>query len=388
MSHSFLIPLPSRARTWRQRAAGVAVSVLLSACGGGGGASSTGSGASGATTPDATGPLAGAPRQVVVVGYALGNVPGSPQLGRLWVQGAEKALPVGASGQSVASSVAFVGSAPVVAGHYPFHTGPLGAYHEAKLWHQGETAQFLPVTATGSHVAQAIQATAGDVHVAGTREGSYHKAVYWKNGEVRYLNPVDDTTYEGASGLGVSDEGVVYISGYDFGSAQSVGFNPVIWRNGVKTKLSSSVGSATGVAVRSLDVHVSGYLRFADGTADSAVLWKNGALQRLGDGSSSSLARAVVTGGLDDVYAVGADHVQTSSVRAVLWKNGVEQALEGAGAGSEAYAVKVVGSDVYVAGHVGASGGGKQAAALWVNGKLQRLSDGSLMTWATGLAVQ
>lgn len=382
------IEAPSSRRHWLRKVASCTAIVALAACGGGGGDSGgtadTGSSGSG----NNGGGGSAASRQVVVVGHALAAAPGSPPNGRMWVNGVEKALPLSATGQSTASAATFAGSTPIVAGHLLYHTGPLNAYHEAKLWHDGQTPQFLPTTATGSHVPRAIQATASEVHVAGTREGSYHKVVYWKNGQVQYLTNPDDTTYEGAMGLAVNGEGVVYICGYDFGSADSVWFNPVCWRNGVKSKLSTSNGVATGVATRSFDVYVSGVLRFADAATDVAVVWTNGTVRRLGDGVTPSVARAVAVGGLTDVYVIGAINPQSTSVRAALWKNGTEQALEGAGPGSEAYAVQVVGNDVYVAGHIGQTDGKKQRAALWVNGKLQVLSDGSLAAWGLGLAVR
>lgn len=306
----------------------------------------------------------------------------------MWSDGVETALPLSVSGQSTASAAAFAGSTPIVAGHLLYHTGQLNVWHEAKLWHNGQTPQFLPTATTGSHVPRAIQATASEVHVAGIREGSYHKVVYWKNGQVQYLTNPDDTNYEGALGLAVNGEGTVYICGYDFGTKDSVSFNPVCWRNGIKNKLSTSIGVAAGVATRALDVYVAGQLHFADASAQVAVLWTNGVVQRLSDGVHAASARAVAAGGLTDVYVAGVIDPQSTAVRAVLWKNGMEQTLEGAGPGSEAYAVQVVGNDVYVAGHVGAADGKKQRAALWINGRLQTLSDGSETTWAQGLAVR
>ena len=324
-----------------------------------------------------------------MVGYALGNAPGSLHLGRLWTNGVEKALPVGISGQSTAAAVAFVGSTPVVAGHYPNSTGPLNGYHDPKLWHDGVTPQALSTSVVGSHVPSGIQSTASGVHVAGTKDDAYRKAVYWKNGQVQYLTNVEDSTYEATTGLTVSDEDVVYISGHDFATAGSVTFKPVYWRNGEKFRLGALPGSATGVATRGFDVYVSGTVTFPDSAgASTAVVWKNGSVERQSMGSVDTAGYAVAAGGLDDVYVAGAVNVQSSSVRAALWKNGVEQTLEGANAGSEARAVKVVGSDVYVAGHVGSSDGRKQRAALWVNGTLHVLSDGSSMAWSTGLAVR
>ena len=222
--------------------------------------------------------------------------------------------------------------------------------------------------------------TATDVHVVGVRDGYSRWPTYWKNGVAQYLSEEDG--YRVATGVAVTDEGVVYISGAD----GVVATYPIYWRNGVMTQMGTTIGGATGVATRAYDVYISGYLHDASRNAMDAVVWKNGTAQRLSDGKTPAVARAVATGGYDDVYVVGS--IGDSYPYAKLWKNGVEQTLEGATAGSDAYAVKVVGSDVYVAGHIGSTDGKRQRAALWVNGRLQTLSDGSYMAWGMGLAVR
>jgi hypothetical protein len=364
----------------------VLVALALAACGGGGGGSDgTSSSSSGSMSSSGT----GTDRQVVVVGYTHDYTTGK-NLGRMWVNGVEKALPVGSSGESITTAAAFIGDKPVASGYYPFHTGPNKLDDQAMLWHNGEIEQALmqPTgTTEGDHQAFAVHVTATDVHVVGVREGVYRTPTYWKNGVAQYLGEED--SYRWATGVAVNDEGVVYISGVD----GVVATYPVYWRNGVMTQLGTTIGSALGVATRGYDVYISGSVRNSTMNYHDAAVWKNGALQRLSDGTTAAVGRAVATGGYDDVYVAGAANANSTDYSyAKLWKNGVEQPLEGATAGSDAYAVKVVGSDVYVAGHVYPNDGKtRQRAALWVNGKLNILPANThnlSMVWATGLAVR
>lgn len=323
---------------------------------------------------------------MVVVGYAHDYTTGK-NVGRMWVNGVEKALPVGNSGESMPTAAAFIGDKPAAVGYYPSHTGLNKWDDEAMIWHNGEIEQILtrPTGATeADHQALAVHVTASDVHVVGWRDGVNNWPTYWKNGVAQYLWEEDGSRM--ATGVAVSDEGVVYISGID----GVVPIYPIYWRNGVMTQLGTTAGGALGVATRGNDVYISGFARNSSMNYYDAAVWKNGALQRLSDGTAPAVARAVATAGYDDVYVAGS--IGDAYPYAKLWKNGVEQPLEGATAGSDAYAVKVIGSDVYVAGFVDPGDGKtRQRAALWVNGKLTILLSNThnlSMVWATGLAVR
>jgi uncharacterized membrane protein len=372
---------PMTRRDWVSQLALGSAGLWLTACGGGG------SGSSDATnTPPGDGAAAGGSspatpaRTVVVVGHASKNT--SDQHARMWRNGSQTDLPDGStSGLSVATAVALNGSAPLVAGYYPYNK----AFHDqAVIWHEGPVDQGLAAGYEGDVNPRALFVDASGVYVAGTlKYGELYKALYWKNGTPTFLSaPTDGRSYDTATGI-VVWSGDVFVAGYE----GAVPFFPCVWKNGVKTRLSDLVGLARAIHVDNFNTYVAGTLRYPDGVGGTAVLWKNGVAQKLTDGTQTNgLATGVAIGGFDDAYVCGGDEMGSSGEVARLWKNGVPQTLEGAVAGSLANAVRVVGTDVFVAGHVDAGANRKQAA-LWINGRLTRLGSTAESSTATALAV-
>ena len=351
----------------------VAVASLLAACGGGGGgAPANGTVVNpGGGTPPAT-------RQVVVVGDEL--TAAGLQLGKMWVNGVEKALPVGENGKgSLAMSVAWGTRQALVAGTYPYNGGLNKVDSDARLWYDGDVAQALATPFYGDHLAVAVTANDTGVYVAGNlMQGGVSKALYWKNAQPVYLTPDPENSSSAEATTGIAVVGSdVYVSGAE----GLVGTVAVYWKNGLKFTLGTAVSRAQGIAVKGFDVYVAGFE--SDQNRPFALVWKNGVRQWLRNPANPALwseARAVQIGDRGDVYVVGREQTipgNDNSWEARLWKNGVQQALEGSVAGSGASALSVVGSDVYVAGYVDARPVAIGLhAALWVNGKLQRLTDG------------
>jgi hypothetical protein len=197
---------------------------------------------------------------------------------------------------------------------------------------------------------------------------------------------------------------VVYVAGDN-------GNNPVIWKNGVETVLSSSKGSANQVLVSANAVYVAGI----DGESSSIspggsggenVYWKDGVQHHIavvgaGPSGSPSIAvsgdtvyyansqlfkngipmplpgllsvslQTVVLSGTD-VYVAGADSVGD----VVYWKNAVLHVVVQAdspstnqGFGAGAYCMAVSGNDVYVGGYNNA-----YSASYWKNGVETRVA--------------
>ena len=214
----------------------------------------------------------------------------------------------------------------------------------ATLWKNGVPQRL----SDGTHHAVGISVfvSGNDVYVAGQDN---YAATLWKNGVPQRF----------AGNLLNS----VFVSGNDVYVASGVG----LWKNGVQQK---SYGDAFSVFVSGDDVYVAGVeLQINPATSRAfATLWKNGAVQRLSDGTYSALANSVFVSG-NDVYVAGEENRGTT---AILWKNGVLQRLnDGVGAKS----VFISGEDVYVVGHKsgGIDGVFTYGAVLWKNGAPQTL---------------
>ena len=306
----------------------------------------------------------------------------------MWVNGAEKRLPVGdMRQQSVATAVTWGPEKPIVAGYYPYNTGLNKLDHEAKLWHNGEIAQSLQGNFTGNTIANGIVANSTDVYVVGFHMVSgLSKAIYWKNAEPVYLTAVDNrSAFEAAYAIAVRGNDVIV-----GGSDGVVSTFATLWTNGVKQRLSNGLSVVSAVTATESGVYAAGYARGQNQSGVAATVWANGAEQQLTNAPpSKAFARSIRVASNRDVYVAGVEYVDfnDNNDQARLWKNGVPQPLEGAVAGSGAHAVEIVGNDVYVAGQID-NGGDRTIAALWVNGKLTRMSDGSKTVIVTGLAVR
>jgi len=158
----------------------------------------------------------------------------------------------------------------------------------------------------------------------------------------------------------------VYVVGYSKDGGVS---KATIWKNGVKTLLSTSESYAYSVYVSGSDVYVAGHIGSSTtgSTNSKATLWKNGTAQTLS--SSAAIAKSVVVSG-SDVYVAG--NTISASRRAVYWKNGNQTTLNtptisGSSVTPLCYgnSISVSGSNVYV---VGEARGTSYLAALWING--------------------
>ena len=98
---------------------------------------------------------------------------------------------------------------------------------------------------------------------------------------------------------------------------------------------------------------------------NTAALWIDGVQQDLPDGGISAVANDVYVTASGDIYVVGWDTSSTGTARAVLWTNGELTYLSDGTKDVQAKSVAVYGSDIYVAGNeVGTS----NTVYLWKNG--------------------
>ncbi|MDR1876280.1 MAG: Ig-like domain-containing protein [Flavobacteriaceae bacterium] len=228
------------------------------------------------------------------------------------------------------------------------------------------TATITAATTNGK-TGSCVLTVAPDVYVAGY-DGL--TPMLWKNGVVQ-----DSTTHLGMHLGGMAHS--VYVSGNDVYVAGNYD-NAVLYKNGVKqTFPNADKGVAHSVFVSGTDVYVAGF-NVSGSHKRVAVLWKNGVLQDLTDGTDYAYAHSVFVSG-SDVYVAGEENYKP-----VLWKNGVKQALS-TNVG-EASSVFVSDDDVYVAGNYN-NASYKSVAALWKNGVKQDFTDGTNYAGASSVFV-
>jgi len=210
------------------------------------------------------------------------------------------------------------------------------------------------------------------VYIAGgmgnTGDGPY--PVFWKDGQ---LNQVELTSGTYCSYIQVSG-GHVYIVGGNNANT------PVHWIDGSRTTCSLgtySGGYAKGLAVSGGDVYISGFV--SDGTNDTPVYWKNGALNVLTIGGSDNNSwiqgdNIVAVGGSIYVVANTNLHSGTSYTGSTpkYWQVGsatpTALPLLSGFTDGEAAGATVSGNDWYVVGSN--SGNGPAAPVYWKNGIL------------------
>ena len=215
--------------------------------------------------------------------------------------------------------------------------------------------------------------TTPDVYVAGSIG---YDAVLWKNGIANYLTNGSISTTASANSVFVTGTDV-YVAGYQHSSWGDIA---KVWKNGVATNLggglypngSSYDAHANSVFVSGTDVYVAGY------AFNAAIIWKNGVATTLAGGTTNNYAEAfsVVVSGTD-VYVAGAAEVPfPNSLAAKVWKNGIAINLTTNGSAyASAQSVFLSGTDVYVAGRERFSGSADPVGNIWKNSVATTLSN-------------
>jgi hypothetical protein len=204
----------------------------------------------------------------------------------------------------------------------------------AALWVDGEPRRLDD---GGESLSEAYSAfvSGGDVHVGGT--ASWVSGLLWKNGAVRRVNP---------PGGRYARVNSVFVSGEDVHAAVYDWTNPGIartwlYKNGDLTLLGNDA-SPRSVIVSGGDVYVLG--NETHETVRSImipVLWKNGVKQRLTDGSRFAWAHSLCVAN-GDVYVAGYVSGGGNGSIPTLWINGEAVDLRPSGMTDKAWGVFVV----------------------------------------------
>jgi sulfur transfer complex TusBCD TusB component (DsrH family) len=226
----------------------------------------------------------------------------------------------------------------------------------------------------------AQSATVAKVFVVG-QQMTYngYVATIWEDGKIYTLSDGSSSDNCSACAYDVYLSGNdIYVAGYTRNAADKN--VAVIWKNGFMQRLSdgSLNASAASVYVSGSDIYVAG------GENGKPVMWKNGVMQILPADRKAYVSSVYVSG--SDVYAAGTEQNAIGDDIAVLWKNGNQQRLSNENYHASAQSVYVSGSDVYVAGYE-ENARGKKMATLWKNGVAQRLSDQTRNAYAVSVFV-
>ncbi len=275
----------------------------------------------------------------------------------LWVDGVQQDLTDGGI-VAVANDVYVTENKDVyiVGWDTPDNTGNTRAI----IWKNGE----MTYLSDGRKNAQAksVFVYGEDVYVAGNEVGVNNKVLLWKNGVQTVLPSSFD--YAEASSMTISDNGDIYVVGYDNG--------PAVWKNGVKSgeELGDVATQLLGLYLQGTELYCSGYRADSEGMY-RAMVWKGNQATELTDGTTDCYGNAVWVSESGDVYVAG--NQSTSPKKGLFWKNGTAENLT-----SDSYkAFDVLGfeNNIYVVGQIstGSFPFGTQMAAVWKNGEVQTL---------------
>jgi hypothetical protein len=223
-------------------------------------------------------------------------------------------------------------------------------------WKNGQAIQLG--TSNVASIADAIVVANGNVYVAGDDDGY---AVYWVNGQETRLNGAYLGSVANSLAISGSD---VYVIGAD------TLLNPCFWKNGQRTELQGKYTSPSAIAVSGDDVYIAGQQIDTITGNRKAIVWKNGELNWLSDGSQDVQVNSISIDGTD-LYVCGNTQGVTSFV-ATVWKDGQLLPIE-AGFSTALYAwgVAAVNGAVYVGGNE--SSPGQTIAAYWSAGGVVEL---------------
>ncbi|MCE7862726.1 MAG: hypothetical protein DYG99_04200 [Bacteroidetes bacterium CHB5] len=159
--------------------------------------------------------------------YVSGYLNDPMETARYWVDGVEVVLPQSAGAvRSLANGIFVVGTDVYVSGYQQINFSGIGRY-VATLWKNG-VINLLGNAANNSY-ATGVTVKNNDVYVTGyENEQGINVAKYWKNGTA--VNLSDGTLDEHASSIFISDQGDVYVSGYQ--GNINTGIQAKYWKNG------------------------------------------------------------------------------------------------------------------------------------------------------------
>jgi len=154
-----------------------------------------------------------------------------------------------------------------------------------------------------------------DIYAAlNTMTQGSHQIYLWKNGQITNITSSDHICVSYSMFVSGND---VYIAGNYDGFAS-------LWKNGIRTALTTEGSNATSVFVNGNDVYVAGSEAYQN--SSKAKYWKNGISVDLTDGTNYASANSIFVKG-NDVYVAGKEHNAQGIYVAKIWKNGIDTSL-------------------------------------------------------------
>ncbi|MGB3608492.1 MAG: hypothetical protein WA775_05610 [Psychroserpens sp.] len=168
--------------------------------------------------------------------------------------------------------------------------------------------------------AVSIDVENGDVHIAGYyKNNTVWNAAYWVNGASQPMPASDIRTF-------TTDN--VFVNGKSFITGRTVSplveIKAKLWVDGTEQTLETPASYnsfANAIAVSNTTTLIGGWINEPNGNS-IAVLWENGTLQQLTDGSRNAIIQDVFIENTD-TYVAGYD-TSNSNFIGKVWKNGVE----------------------------------------------------------------
>jgi hypothetical protein len=209
------------------------------------------------------------------------------------------------------------------------------------------------------------------LYIGGTamNENGVPVASYWKDGVPINLSATyQDAVFYNSVGFGLTMSGNdVYVCGVLYTSKGNI---PTYWKNGQAVILTPGTGQATGIAVVGTNVYVCGVLQSDNGN-NYGVVWKNGVISYLTEGTTFSSANTLIVSG-QNVH-VGGYLYQDGKTYATYWKNGNPLLLTSGDNFAHVESLAIAGNTVYAAGRELGNDVGK----YWKDGQVVNLTDPS-----------
>lgn len=256
----------------------------------------------------------------------------------------------------------------------------------ATYWKNG-VATKLTNSSTYLPIVTGISVQGSDVYTSGyyyIKSGTHIRSIacYWKNNTINLLT--DSLTESRATGIAVKSNDI-YVTGFAGNNGIT---KAVYWKNGIKTTLdanSSSTSITTAIIIQNSDVYITGYT-LDNVQKRSAAFWKNGVITKLSDNSRGSEADAITING-SDIYIAGTKVGASAIIGSVTyWKNGIPVTIsDGSVNLNTVNGITLIGNDIYTIASISLPDGA--AAVYWKNNAMTQLTPGSAYSQANGIAV-
>jgi hypothetical protein len=236
--------------------------------------------------------------------------------------------------------------------------GQSSSSDEIKLWKNGVVTSVTPPGGAyldGNIVRMALLNSTIYCTFSTGNNGVITPKLWNSNNGATTNLPLGSYTSAEATGIAIDANSNILISG-SASNINSMGVQPVYWRNSILNTLpvgpNSNNGTAKDIAVSGNDIYVSGFTRL-NSSVTQVVYWKNAvlnAIQTVATGGESFCESIFLDG--QDVYNCGTHSFSNGSISACYWKNNVRNDLSVNSSNSDAtiFDIAVKNSVVYSVG--------------------------------------